>query len=370
MSGAAADRRKPRLHPRVGAVRHQLRQALEEFGPAPATADSGGAPLLLVACSGGPDSLALAITAEFFNRPARNGVRPYRVGAVVVDHGLQAGSAEVAEGARLQLESLGLAPVQVRRVSVESAGMGPEAAARTARYAALDAAAAEFGAAAVLLGHTLDDQAEQVLLGLGRGSGTRSLAGMPVKRGQYLRPFLALRRRDTEDVCALAGLQPWQDPSNTDPRFMRSRIRTRVMPFLEDEMGPGVAEALWRSAQILAADAEYLQSQAAEEYRRVRLVTPDGVELQRDGMERLPAAMKHRVIALAAAELGGENPSYERLKAAETLLRRHGSAGPVQLAGFVSVYRRTNANTVPQDGTGYGNLVLRATGRSPGQSNR
>ena len=88
-----------------------------------------------------------------------------------------------------------------------------------------------------------------------RGSGTRSLAGMPVKRGQYLRPFLALRRRDTEDVCALAGLQPWHDPSNTDPRFMRSRIRTRVMPFLEDEMGPGVAEALWRSAQILAADA-------------------------------------------------------------------------------------------------------------------
>jgi len=250
MSGVEALRRKPRLHPRVGAVRHRLRQALEEFGPAPAAADSAEAPLLLVACSGGPDSLALAITAEFFNRPARNGVRPYRVGAVVVDHGLQSGSAEVAEGARLQLEALGLAPVQVRRVSVESAGMGPEAAARTARYAALDAAAEEFGAAAVLLGHTLDDQAEQVLLGLGRGSGTRSLAGMPVKRGQYLRPFLALRRRDTEEVCALAGLQPWHDPSNTDPRFMRSRIRTRVMPFLEDEMGPGVAEALWRRGAV------------------------------------------------------------------------------------------------------------------------
>jgi tRNA(Ile)-lysidine synthase len=370
MSGVAADRRKPRLHPRVADARHQLRQALEQFGPPAATAGSAEPQLLLVACSGGPDSLALAVAAEFFKRPARNGVRPYRVGAVVVDHGLQEGSAEVAEGARLQLESLGLAPVQVRRVAVEAAGMGPEAAARTARYAALDAAAAELGAAAVLLGHTLDDQAEQVLLGLGRGSGTRSLAGMPVKRGRYLRPFLSLRREDTEEVCEVAGLQPWHDPSNSDPQYMRSRIRMRVMPFLEDEMGPGVAQALWRSAQILAADADYLQAQAAEEYRRLRVATPDGLELPREGMEQLPAAMKHRVIALAAAELGGENPSYERLLAAESLLRRQGSAGPVQLAGFVSVYRRTAANAVHQDGTGYGNLVLRTTGRSPGQTDR
>lgn len=370
MTSGTTGRRKPRLHPLVGAARHQLRQALEQYGPPPATEDTAEPPLLLVACSGGADSLALAVAAEFFNRPARSGIRPYRVGAVVVDHGLQEGSAEVAEGARSQLQSLGLAPVQVRRVTVGSGGMGPEAAARTARYAALDAAAEEFESAAVLLGHTLDDQAEQVLLGLGRGSGTRSLAGMPVKRGRYLRPFLALRRQDTEDVCAVAGLKPWQDPTNADPQYMRSRIRTRVMPFLEDEMGPGVAKALWRSAQILAADAQYLETQASAEYRRLRIVVPDGVELRREGMEELPPAMKHRVIALAAAELGGENPSYERLLAAESLLRRQGSAGPVQLAGFVSVYRKTAATAVPQDGTGYGNLVLRTTGRGPGQTDR
>ena len=220
-----------------------------------------------MACSGGPDSLALAaVTAD--SSPRRAHRRPsVRVGAVVVDHGLQAGSAEVAERPRRQpgIAGPGAGAGAPGRASA-SAGMGPEAAARTARYAALDAAAAESGAAAVLLGHTLDDQAEQVLLGLGRGSGTRSLAGMPAQPGPVPASVPGAAPAGHRGQSArLAGLQPWHDPSNTDPRFMRSRIRTRVLPFLEDEIGPGVAEALWRTAQILAADAEYLRAQAAEE---------------------------------------------------------------------------------------------------------
>ncbi|NKX52246.1 tRNA lysidine(34) synthetase TilS, partial [Arthrobacter deserti] len=254
-AGLSGRRRKQRLDPLAGSARNQLRAVLELL-PEGSGSAPGRPPLLLVACSGGPDSLALAAVAAFFGRLRRDGTRAFRVGAVVVDHGLQEGSAAVAERTRGQLEGLGLAPVQVRRVQVQGAGTGPEAAARAARYAALGEAAAEPGAAAVLLGPTLDDQAEQVLLGLGRGSGTRSLAGMPQRRGIFLRPFLALRRADTEALCRLEGLRPWHDPTNEDPAFMRSRVRSQVLPFLEEQLGPGVAQALWRSAQILRADAD------------------------------------------------------------------------------------------------------------------
>jgi tRNA(Ile)-lysidine synthase len=362
--------RKRRLYPLVGTARNHLRAALEllpEPGPAVGSAPASDVPpLLLVACSGGPDSLALAAVAAFFARARRDGTHAYRVGAVVVDHGLQDGSGTVAERTAGQLRQLGLAPVQVRRVVVRGPGMGPEAAARTARYAALEAAAAELGAAAVLLGHTLDDQAEQVLLGLGRGSGTRSLAGMPARRGIFLRPFLGLRRADTEELCRVEGLEPWHDPTNADPAFLRSRVRSRVLPFLEEQLGPGVAQALWRSARILRADADYLDSLAQAEYVRLRSAVAEGIELDRAGLAELPDAMRHRVIALATAEMGGENPSYERLLAAESLLKRQGSAGPVQLAGKVSVYRRPRGHPVPQDGRGYGNLVFRTTGRQAG----
>jgi len=364
-SRQAQQPRKRRLNPLVGTARNHLRAALELLPPQPGPA-AAAPPLLLVACSGGPDSLALAAVAAFFARIRRDGTRAYRIGAVVVDHGLQDGSAEVAARAAGALRQLGLAPVQVRRVQVSGSGTGPEAAARTARYAALEAAAAEHGAAAVLLGHTLDDQAEQVLLGLGRGSGTRSLAGMPARRGIFLRPFLGLRRADTEELCRVERLEPWHDPTNTDPAFLRSRVRSQVLPYLEQQLGPGVAQALWRSARILRADADYLDSLARAEYARLSSAVPEGIELDRAGLAELPDAMRHRVIALAAAEMGGENPSYERLLAAESLLRRQGSAGPVQLAGKVSVYRRARAHPVPQDRRGCGNLVFRTTGRPAG----
>lgn len=340
--------RRPRLHPVVGTARNLVRAALEE-----AQVPRGA--LILVACSGGADSLALAAAAVHFARTGQ-----YRVGAVVVDHGLQPGSAEVAQTARLQLVELGLDPVEVRRVQVPSKGMGPEAAARTARYGALDAAVAEHGAAAVLLGHTLDDQAEQVLLGLSRGSGTRSLSGMPARRGAYLRPFLELRRADTEQVCAFEDLAPWHDPTNADPALTRSRVRTQVLPYLEDALGPGIAEALYRTSRILAQDAAYLEELAETEYRRLKTTDDDGsLLLSEEALRDLPPALRQRVLALAVVELGGVQPSFERLLAAESLLRRSGSAGPVQLGGHVSAYRQVRGARVPQGDPSYGNLVLR-----------
>ncbi|MEN1976940.1 tRNA lysidine(34) synthetase TilS, partial [Cellulomonas olei] len=241
-------------HPAVAATRSAV---------AASVADLPDGARVLVACSGGPDSLALAAATAFVATAGGRG--RLRAGAVVVDHGLQPGSADVASRAAAACRRLGLDPVEVVAVDVTGPG-GPEAAARAARTGALESAAGRLGAAAVLLGHTRDDQAEGVLLGLARGSGARSLAGMAPVRGLLRRPLLAVTRAQTVAACAALGLDPWHDPTNAgaapgDPR--RSRVRAHVMPVLERELGPGVAAALARSAELLREDADALDALAA-----------------------------------------------------------------------------------------------------------
>ena len=256
--------------------------------------------LVLVACSGGADSLALAAATAFV--APRLGLR---AGAVTVDHGLQPGSAERAADIAVLLAKLGLDPVRSTAVTVAPAGAsGPENAARVARYDALDAAAAADGAAAVLLGHTLDDQAETVLLGLARGSGGRSLAGMPARRGRYRRPLLAVRRAATAAACAELGLEPWQDPHNSDFRFTRARVRHQALPALEAALGPGVAEALARTAAQLRADAECLDDLAFAESGQLRQGGSDPAGLDVAWLAALPAAIRTRVLRDAAVMAG------------------------------------------------------------------
>ncbi|MGG5174764.1 tRNA lysidine(34) synthetase TilS [Pseudarthrobacter sp. J1763] len=358
MSEAKQGRRRPgRLNPTVGKARKIFRDAL---------AAAGSPRSVLVACSGGPDSLALASVAAFFARRAGSTLR---IGAVIVDHQLQAGSDEVAARTAATLRDLGLDPVVVIPVTVNSQGNGPEAAAREARLAALESAAVEHGAQAVLLGHTLDDQAEQVLLGLARGSGTRSLAGMPARRdfgedpnrGFYLRPFLPLRRAEIMEICDAEGLDPWHDPTNADAAFARSRVRTTVMPMLEHQLGPGVAESLYRSASILSQDAQYLAEQAQSSFAALRQDGPEGeIFLSETALRELPAALRIRVLALAVEALGGA-ASYGRLHAAEALLERQGSAGPVQLPGGVSAYRQPRPKNASAKDPRYGKLVIKRT---------
>jgi tRNA(Ile)-lysidine synthase len=265
----------------------------------------GGAPagdLVLVACSGGADSLALAAAAAFV--APRLGLR---AGGVTVDHGLQPGSAERAAGVAVLLGRLGLDPVRSVAVTVPpagSAGVGPEAAARAARYHALDAAARDYGAVAVLLGHTLDDQAETVLLGLARGSGGRSLAGMPARRGRYRRPLLAVRRAATRAACTELGLDPWLDPHNSDFRYARARVRHQALPALETALGPGVAEALVRTANQLRADAECLDELAFAESGQLRGDCSDPAGLEAGWLRALPAAIRTRVLRDAALMAG------------------------------------------------------------------
>jgi len=248
-------------------------------GPAPAVAAVRSAvravlsshPVVLVACSGGADSLALAAAVAF--EAPRAGVR---AGLVTVDHGLQAGSSVIAARVAALGYELGFDPVKIVPVTVGTSG-GLEAAARAARYEALDAAAFALDAA-VLLGHTLDDQAETVLLGLGRGSGPRSVAGMRVVDGRYLRPLLGLRRSVTAAACAALGLEPWDDPHNTDPAFQRARIRGEVLPLLEDVLQGGVVEALARTATLLQDDLDALDAWAAASSPVINspVATPEG----------------------------------------------------------------------------------------------
>ena len=261
--------------------------------------DLAAGDLVLVACSGGADSLALAAAAAFV--APRLGLR---AGGVTVDHGLQPGSGERAANVAALLGKLGLDPVRSAAVTVASPAAGPEAAARVARYGALDEAAAEYGAAAVLLGHTLDDQAETVLLGLGRGSGGRSLAGMAARRGPYRRPLLGVRRATTSAACAELGLDPWQDPHNRDFRFARARVRHQALPALEAALGPGVAEALARTAGQLRADAECLDDLAFAESAKLRGCASDPAGLDVGWLRALPAAIRTRVLRDAAIMAG------------------------------------------------------------------
>ncbi len=251
----------------------QLRTAVEAFTKTYlATAERW-----CVALSGGPDSLALAAVAA--------PLRPTT--ALIVDHGLQPDSAAVAETARTQAVSLGCVDVQVIRVHVGNAG-GPEAAARAARYAALGA----YRDGPVLLGHTLDDQAETVLLGLGRGSGVRSIAGMRPHDPPWCRPLLDVRRAVTHAACREVGLTAWQDPHNTDRRFTRTRLRLEVLPLLEDVLGGGVAEALARTATALREDTDLIDTLAAQALPDVKA----GSGLHAQGLAILPDPVRRRVI--------------------------------------------------------------------------
>jgi tRNA(Ile)-lysidine synthase len=307
---------RPRLTPAIADVRRAVRGALPSEG------------LVLVALSGGPDSLALA-AATAFEAP-RAGIR---AGAVIVDHGLQPGSADAAAQASAAAKALGLSPVLVKTVTVGTAG-GPEAAARDARYAALAEAAAETGAVAVLLGHTLDDQAETVLLGLARGSGSGSLKGMAPAAGLLVRPLLDIRRSTTVQCCADLRLEPWLDPQNSDPRFSRVRVRETVLPLLERELGPGVAEALARTATALREDAEALDGFAEEQLEELAEHAEAGISLPVSALASNPPALRQRIIrATVLAEFGESLSRAQTLEVARLVTDWHGQ-GAVDLPGL------------------------------------
>jgi tRNA(Ile)-lysidine synthase len=281
---------------RQGAV-GQLRAAVQAFASTYlVTADAW-----CVALSGGPDSLALTAVAA--------GLRPTR--ALIVDHGLQPDSAAVAETARTQALALGCVDARVLCVQVGSEG-GPEGAARAARYAALAAGRQE----PVLLAHTLDDQAETVLLGLGRGSGARSIAGMRPHDPPWCRPLLGVRRAVTHAACRELGLAAWQDPHNADPRFTRARLRHEVLPLLEEVLGGGVAEALARTATALREDTELIDTLATHALPDV--MAESG--LQAKSLAALPDPIRRRVIRGWLLAGGATGLTDKQIRGVDTLV--------------------------------------------------
>ena len=312
----------PSLKPAIAEIRLAVRSALAEL-PEGST--------VVVALSGGADSLALA-AATAFEAPKLG----LRAGALTVDHGLQEGSDAVARRAAGHAAALGLDALVVT-IDVSGEG-GPEAAAREARYRVLKDGAADAGAAAVLLGHTLDDQAETVLLGLARGSGAASLQGMaPVREDEdgvkWLRPLLGVRRETTRAFCAASDLELWDDPHNVDDRFTRVRVRERVLPVLEAELGPGIAEALARTAEQLREDAEAFDEIIHETIEDIVEHAEAGISVSAAALAANPAALRNRIIRLVVgSEFGASLTRLQTLEVARLVTDWSGQ-GPIDLPG-------------------------------------
>jgi tRNA(Ile)-lysidine synthase len=312
------------LHPAVAAVRNAVRRGLADLEP--------GA-RILVACSGGADSLALVSATVF--EGCEHG---WYVVGLTVDHGLQEGSAERAERVVAQLAALGVDETVSARADVEAPGLGPEAAARAARYALFDQVRERFDAEAVILGHTRDDQAETVLMGLARGSGGRSIAGMRRSFDRYRRPLLDVSHADTVTACQVEGLEVWDDPHNADDSFTRVRVRRRLLPLLEEELGPGVIESLARTADLLRADMDLLDAYAERGLVDATVVGGLSVAV----LSGLETPIRTRVLR-AAALAAGSPPSetfHQHVVAVDALVTDWHGQKWVDLPGQVRAVRR------------------------------
>ena len=285
---------------------------------------------VLVAVSGGADSSALAagLLAEAKEKAIR-------LIAVIIDHALQPNSADVAVNTKAELAKAGYTNIEIKRIKVEITD-GMEASARRARYAALNEIAERTNAVAIFLGHTRDDQAETVLLGLARGSGTRSLSGMAERIDKYRRPLLSITRSQTETACKEVGIKYWNDPHNQSMEYARVRVRERVLPLMESEIGPGIADALTRSAKILRDDADALDQWAEEVLDEI-----DPIEIDIETLASLPRAIRSRVIRKAIYLAGAPSGSLsaEHLEPVEALVTAWKGQGPVSLPGGVTVAR-------------------------------
>lgn len=318
------------LHPAVAAVRHAVRRTL---GP------HEGA-TVVVACSGGADSLALLAATVFEARKLE-----IRVVGATIDHGLQEGSDAHALRVVAQMAAMGASETAAARVTVDPQGDGIEGAARRARYEMLEQMRVHFSASLVLLGHTRDDQAETVLLGLARGSGGRSLAGMRRSFDHYARPLLDVGRDDTVTACQVEGIEVWNDPHNDDPGFTRVRVRQRILPLLEEELGPGVAATLARTADQVRDDVEALDALAEDLFnlargRDARWTSGIDVRIDLGRLVEEHRALSSRVLRLAALEAGAIDAELFHVHVVALLALAAGETrGEVQLPGHVTAYR-------------------------------
>ena len=290
---------------------------------------------ILFGCSGGTDSMALALA--LFLESNQTKVIP-----VVVDHGLQDGSAQIASQTISKLKKIGYTQVETAVAQVKITD-GLEASARRARYQIFNQFIDTYRPKYFLLAHTLNDQAETVLLGLARGSGARSLSGMAVENNIYVRPLLKISRQTTVAACHEGGIEIWSDPHNDDLRFARVRARKNVLPNLEENLGPGITEALVRSADLLRDDADALDSFALEYFAQT-----DPLNLSVNELERLPRAIRTRVLRLAIYQAGAPagSLSAEHINGVEALISDWHGQKELSLPGDVKLLRNSGRITL------------------------
>lgn len=313
-------------------IRLAVRSELEDI----AAGDS-----VLVAASGGADSSALAAALLLECK-----TKSIKVIALIIDHGLQKNSADVTHETKRTLTKIGYENIEIRRVTVEITD-GLEASARRARYQALNDVANSHNAVAVFLGHTKDDQAETVLLGLARGSGSRSLSGMAARVDRYRRPLLSITRAQTEAACEEAGIKFWQDPHNQSMEFTRVRVREVVLPTMEKEIGPGISDALARSAKLLRDDADALDYLSDEIFSKLE---PASLEISK--LESQPRAIRTRVLRKAIYLAGAPQGSLsaEHIEPVEALITAWKGQGPISLPGGVTVARISGRLSLSKSG--------------------
>lgn len=311
-------------------ARHAVRQTLRSLNPGDQ---------VLVAVSGGADSLLLAYCLN-----VEGAKESLRISAVVIDHQLQEHSEAVAQQTKNRLQAIGISEIEVIKVDVLKKD-GLEADARSARYAALTAAAKKNNAVAIFLGHNQDDLAESVLLGLTQGAGTKSLAGMATHSGLYIRPFLSLAREEINAACVEAGIEYWSDPHNDDERFTRVKIRKQILPLMESQLGPGIKEALARSARIFREDSDALEILTDEIFATI--ANPGSIEVEL--LERLPAALRKRVIRRALAHFGATRISSEQLDWVDALISQWHGQGAVALPAGVTARRESGRLALSQE---------------------
>ena len=283
-----------------------------------------------IGVSGGADSLALAAAAKLESKNFS-----IDLVAVIVDHGLQANSAEIAEFAKQQLIKLGFQDIFVGKANVQITD-GLEASARRARYKVFQQAIETYNPNTFLLGHTKNDQAEGVLLGLARGSGTKSLSGMQEVSGIFVRPLLGIDRATTEIACHESNIEYWVDPHNSNQDFTRVRVRDNILPLLENDIGPGIIDALARSAKILREDAIALDEWAENVFRQV-----EPMDIEISILATLPVAVRSRVLRMAiyAAGAPAGSISAAHLEPIEAFVSDWRGQGHTSLPGGVKVCR-------------------------------
>jgi tRNA(Ile)-lysidine synthase len=284
----------------------------------------------LVAVSGGADSLALAYALIVESKELA--LQPC---AITVDHQLQENSEVQAKRVSAQLKEMGYGEVQIQKVVIAS-DSNVESNARDERYKAIQSYSIERSAKAIFLGHTFNDQAETVLLGLARGSGNRSISGMATSNESYIRPLLSITRDETERACKEVGLDFWSDPHNFDTEFTRVRVRREVIPFLEEHLDPGISRALVRTAALARDDAD-----ALDEWAEREVINLDLSDLDCQYLASLPRAIRTRILRIAALA-AGTTPgtlTFEQIGSMEALISAWKGQGALSLSGGVKVER-------------------------------